>query len=312
MRRPRGFTLLMLLFPLLWAGSFIAGKWAIQDFSPEITSLLRFLLASVVLLPFAFRRPPAREAWKIRNLGVVFLLGLTGMFGYHVLFYYSLKYTSAGNASLIISTDSLLTVLLAVLFLKERLSARKATGIAIGFAGVVWVISDGALTHLLVHGPNRGDLLALAAALAWAVYSVLSKPIAHLFPSFDLSWMTYVVGLVLLSPWLLAQEARHSLVTATPWGWASVAYMALFATGIGYFLYLKGIHEIGAVATSKYIFLVPVYVLALAWVFLGEPVPLHKVAAAGVIILGLWIAEEPDAEDAMPASTPPASDVVRG
>jgi drug/metabolite transporter (DMT)-like permease len=312
MTRPKGFTLLMLLFPLLWAGSFVAGKWAIRDFSPEITSLLRFLLASVVLLPFAFKRPPAKGAWKPRNLGVVFLLGLTGMFGYHVFFYYSLKYTSAGNSSLIISTDSLLTVLLAVLFLKERLSPRKALGIAIGFAGVIWVISDGALAYLLVHGPNRGDLLALAAALAWAVYSVLSKPIAHLFPSFDLSWMTYVVGSVLLSPWLLAQDARHSLATATLVGWASVAYMALFATGIGYFLYLKGIHEIGAVATSKYIFLVPVYVLALAWVFLGEPVPLHKVAAAGVIILGLWIAEEPDAEDAMPASTPPASDVVRG
>jgi drug/metabolite transporter (DMT)-like permease len=312
MTRHRGFTLLMLLFPLLWAGSFIAGKWAIKDFSPEITSLLRFFLASVVLLPFAFKRPPARDAWNSRNLGVVFLLGLTGMFGYHVLFYYSLKYTSAGNASLIISTDSLLTVLLAVLFLKERLSVRKAAGIAIGFGGVVWVISDGALTHLLVHGPNSGDLLALSAALAWAIYSVLSKPIAHLFPSFDLSWMTYVVGLVLLSPWLLAQEARHSLVTATPWGWASVAYMALFATGIGYFLYLKGIHEIGAVATSKYAFLVPVYVLALAWLFLGEPVPPHKVLAAGVIILGLWIAEEPESRSVAPEAVTTRSDAPKG
>ena len=75
-----------------------------------------------------------------------------------------------------------------------------------------------------------------------------------------------------------------------------MAYMALVATGIGYFLYMKGIHEMGAVATAKFIFLVPVFVLVLAWFFLGEPVPPHKIAASALIIAGLWIAEEPEAK----------------
>jgi drug/metabolite transporter (DMT)-like permease len=295
MTRPKGFTLLMLVFPFVWAGSFIAGKWALRDFSPEITSLLRFSMASAALLPFAFKKPSAPGAWAPKNLAVVFLLGLTGMFAYHVLFYYSLKYTSAGNSSLIISTDSLITVVLAVIFLKERLTWRKGVGIAVGFAGVVWVVSEGALGQLLTRGPNVGDLLAFGAALSWGVYSVLSKPIAHLFPAFDLSLLTYIVGAILLTPWLLSPGALTSLAHGSPAGWASVAYMALFATGIGYFLYMKGIHVIGAVATAKFIFLVPVYVLGMAWLFLGEPLPLQKVLAAGVIIAGLWLAEEPDA-----------------
>lgn len=294
MTRPRGFTLLMLLFPLLWAGSFIAGKWALRDFSPEVTSLLRFVMASAVLYPFTFKRPAAPAAWRPAVLFRVFLLGLFGMFAYHVLFYYSLRYTTAGNSSLIIATDSLWTILLAVVFLKERLTWRKGVGIALGFAGVVWIVSDGALGQLFTRGPNAGDLLALAAAVAWGVYSVLAKPVAHLFPAFDLSWMTYVVGAVLLLPWLLSARSVQSVAHATASGWGSVAYMALFATGVGYFAYMKGIHEIGAVATAKFIFLVPVYVLALARIFLGEPVPLHKVVAAGVIIAGLWIAEEPE------------------
>jgi drug/metabolite transporter (DMT)-like permease len=284
--------LYVLLFPLLWAGSFIAGKWALADFSPEITSLLRFVIAAAVLFPFAFRKKPRDGAWTPRNLWLIGLLGLTGMFAYHVLFYYSLEYTTAVNSALIISTDSLFTVLFAVLFLREKMTFKKAAGILLGFAGVLWVVSGGALGQLLTHGPNRGDLMALGAAVAWGVYSVLSKPVAHTFPSFDLSWMTYVVGAVLLVPWLFTRGAAHSLVTATPAGWASVAYMALFATGIGYFLYLKGIHEIGAVATAKFTFLVPVYVLVLARVLLGEPITLDKVLAAGVIIAGLWIAEE--------------------
>ncbi len=294
MARPRSFTLLMLVFPLLWAGSFIAGKWALRDFSPEVTSWLRFVMATVVLFPFAFKKKAAPGAWAPKNLGIVFLLGLTGMFAYHVLFYYSLRFTTAGNSSLIISTDSLITVLLAVVFLKEKLTWRKGFGIALGFAGVIWVVSDGALGHLVTHGPNAGDLLALGAALSWGVYSVLSKPVAHLFPSFDLSWMTYLVGAILLLPWLFSKGAVASVAHASPLAWASVAYMALFATGIGYFLYLKGIHVLGAVATAKFIFLVPVYVLALAWIFLGEPVPPFKIAAACVIIAGLWLAEEPD------------------
>lgn len=296
MTRPKGFTLLMLLFPFLWAGSFIAGKWALQDFSPEITTLLRFAMATLILGPFAFKKKAEPGAWSARTLAVVFLLGVTGMFAYHLLFYYSLKFTTAGNSSLIISTDSLITVLLAVVFLKEKLTWRKGVGIAMGFAGVVWVVSDGALGQILTRGPNVGDLMALGAALSWGIYSVLSKPIAHKFPSFDLSLMTYAVAGVLLLPWLFTGPAVHSLGAATFRGWASVAYMALFATGIGYFLYLKGIHVLGAVATAKFIFLVPVYVLGMAWLFLGEPVPPHKVFAAGIIIAGLWLAEEPAPE----------------
>jgi drug/metabolite transporter (DMT)-like permease len=286
------FKLLLWIFPLVWAGSFIAGKWALRDFSPEVTSFLRFTIASAALFPFAFRRPSAPGAWAPRRLGVLFLLGLTGIFGYHVLFYYSLKYTTAGNSSLIIATDSLMTVLLAVAFLKERMTGRKALGIVLGFAGVVWIVSDGALGTILSEGPNAGDLLAFGAALAWAVYSVLSKPVAHLYASLDLSWITWAVGALLLSPSLLADGAVASLGSASLLGWACVLYMALAATGLGYFVYLKGIKEIGAAATAKYIFLVPVYVLALAYFFLGEPVPLHKVFAAAVILGGIWLAEE--------------------
>jgi drug/metabolite transporter (DMT)-like permease len=291
MRRPKNITLLMLLFPLLWGVSFIAGKWSVRDFTPEVTSLLRFVIASLALCPFTFRRPSAPGAFTPKNLLVVFMLGLTGILGYHVLFYYSLKYTTAGNSSLIIATDSLMTIVLAVLFLKEKMTWRKTAGIAMGFAGVVWIVSDGALSKLVAEGPNRGDLLALAAAFAWAVYSVLSKRVTHLYASLDLSWMTWAVGAVLLGPFLLQRGAVHSLAAGSALGWASVVYMALFATGIGYFLYLKGIKELGAAATAKYIFLVPVYVLFLAHLFLGEPVPPFKILAAGLIIAGLWVAE---------------------
>ncbi|MFI5142823.1 MAG: DMT family transporter, partial [Thermoanaerobaculales bacterium] len=164
---------LMLLFPLLWGISFIAGKVAVRDFTPEVTSFLRFLIASVALFPFAFREPSTPGAFAPRRLLILFLLGFTGIFAYHVLFYYSLRYTSAGNSSLIISTDSLMTVGLAVVFLRERLTWRKSSGIALGFLGVVWIVSDGALVRLVSNGPNRGDALALGAALARAIYSVL-------------------------------------------------------------------------------------------------------------------------------------------
>ena len=290
-RRSR-LTLLMLLFPMLWGASFIAGKWAIREFTPEVTSFLRFLIASLCLFPFAFKRPAAHGACAPKNLAVVFLLGLTGIFGYHVLFYYSLKYTTAGNSSLIIATDSLMTIFLAVAFLGEKMTWRKGFGIALGFAGVVWIVSNGALTQLLREGPNGGDLLALAAGFAWAVYSVLSKRVAHLYAPLDLSWMSWGVGALLLSPFLLQRSALHSIVSASLRGWGSVFYMALFATGIGYFLYVKGIKEIGAAETAKFIFLVPVYVLLMAFLFLGEPVAPFKILAAALIIAGLWIAED--------------------
>ena len=294
MSRSRSATLLLLTFPLLWGLSFPAGKWAVQDFSPELTSFLRFAIASAALWPFALRGRSAPAAWSRRNLLILGLLGLTGIFAYHVLFYWSLRLTSAGNSALIISSDSLLTIGLAVLFLGERMTWRKAVGIALGFAGVAVIVSDGALTTMLTHGPNTGDLLAFGAAIAWALYGVVSKPVAHLYDPFDLSWATWVVGAVLLSPFLLQESALPSLLGGSLRGWLSVLYMSLISTGLGYFLYLKGIKEIGAAATAKFIFLVPVYVLVLAFLFLGEPVPPFKIGAAAAIIVGLWVAKEPE------------------
>ncbi len=297
MPRSRSTTVLLLTFPMLWGVSFLTGKWAVEELSPELTSFLRFAIVSVVLAPFALRGRSAKEAWSRRNLFILLLLGLIGIFGYHVLFYWSLKLTSAGNSALIICTDSLLTIGLAVAFLRERMTWRKAAGIALGFAGVVVIVSDGALTTLLTRGPNAGDLIAFGAAVMWAVYSVLCKPIAHSFDPFDLSWATWVAGAVLLSPFLLQQGAMPSLFAASPRAWLSVLYMALASTGLGYFLYLKGIKEIGAAATAKFIFLVPVWVLVLALLFLGEPVPPFKIAAAAAIIVGVWVAEEPEPTD---------------
>lgn len=166
--RPR---LLALCAVVFWGVSFVATKLALARLSPLTLIFLRALLGAALLaaiLAARRARVPPRHAWPM-----LALMGFVGVAFHQLLQAHALTLTTASNTGWLIGVTPLWSALFAVLALRERISAAKALGLALGFAGTVLVVTGGALASFAALPSTRGDLLILLSTLNWAAYTVL-------------------------------------------------------------------------------------------------------------------------------------------
>ena len=162
--------LFALFTTLVWGSCFVLTKVMLQAFTPIQIIPLRMGLAYLAL--WALRPKTMKLPWRDELMFI--LIGITGGSVYFYLQNTAAANTSAANVSILVSMSPILTVLLAQLFSRkgEKLGKWVYIGAVVAIVGVVLVVLNGTLSF---HLSPLGDLLALAAALAWAVYSILIK-----------------------------------------------------------------------------------------------------------------------------------------
>lgn len=288
--------MLMVLATFFWSGAFIAGKLSLSQFSPFTLTFLRFFIA----LPFIFailykRQPeclkPARHQWL-----PLILLGTVGTFGYHVLFFFALKHTTAINSSLIGSTNPMVTTLLAVWFFREKITPIRLAGIILSFLGVVLVISKGNLETLSALSFNPGDMMMLIAVLCMAVYALLSRRFMDKYGISPLivTAYTFLICSVISLPFVIWENPLKAAGHYTLGGWLSVLYMAVFSSVLGYLFQLIAIGHMGASKTAIFFNLVPAFTIFQSVLFLKESIDLLKLVSAAIIISGVYLTTRPE------------------
>ncbi len=295
---------MMVFATLFWAGAFITGKIAIHEFSAFSLTFFRFLFA----LPFIFlilirmqpeNRLPAKKQW----LPLV-TLGVIGTFSYHVLFFSSLKYTSAVNSSLIGSTLPLVTTIVAMMLVGEKVTLLRAAGIFLAFAGITMVVTDGNWYILRNLQFNPGDILMFAAVWSWAVYTVLSRLFMakyNLTPIVVTTY-TFLICTIAALPFVLWEIPAGFLPLISWGGWLAVIYMAIFASVLGYLMHLMAVQKIGASRAAIFVNLVPIFTIILSTLFLGETVSTFKLLSTCIIIFGVYLASRIKEEDSSVSS----------
>lgn len=284
--------LLLILVPIFWGGAFVAAKFVVQELPPFTVAAIRFALATLCLWPLMYYREGEKAKLGKQDLLGMLVLGLSGIFGYNALFFCGLQFTSATNGSLIVATNPIITLLLAAVFLKEKISWQKALGIAISFIGVTFVITNGNLFSILQAKYNLGDLLLMGAPLCWAIYSIIGKGIMQRYS--PLACTTYACGFgtLMLLPFSLYELSQKGLFIFTQTsflGWLAIVYMAVFASVLGFVWWYKGVEKIGASKTSIFTNLVPVSAVVLASVLLGEKITGGDLVGAGLVISGVYL-----------------------
>jgi len=270
---------------LFWSSAFVAIRIAIPSFDPGAMALLRFLIASLAIAAWvAARRRAAGSApegsWRIarRDLPGLLLLGATGVAGYHLLLNAGERTVSAGNASLLICTAPVWTVILARLLLGERLELRALAGVAIAFAGVAWVSMGEAEGSLW----SPGALMVSAAALIQGLFFTVQKLCLGRYAPLPLTAWAIWLGTALLLPWaprLAADLARAPLPAIL-----AVVYLGVFPTAIAYFTWTHVLSRTGAARATSLLFLVPPLAVAMGWLLLGET-PGAAALGGGVLTL---------------------------
>jgi len=290
MCRPR---LLLSLCALFWAGNFVLARAMHETFPPFALAFWRWALASALVLPFVWR--PLLRAWpQIRERPwQMTLLALLGVSGFNTLVYLGLQTTTATNGVLIQSTMPMLILLLNRLCFGVAVRPLAVVAILLSMLGVAMIIGSGQLSRLFVDDWNRGDLWILAAAVVWALYSILLRWRPDGLDPRAFLGFTLLVGTIALLPFFLFE----TLLGRSPqWGvpgLLTVAYVAVFPSALAYLFWNRGVEAIGPNAAGHFIHVMPVFGVLMAAVFLGERIAWFHVSGALLVAAGIGLSLYP-------------------
>ncbi len=275
-------VLALMIALILWASAFAAIRVGLRGFGPGQLALLRFSIASVALLIYSLvTRQPLPPA---RDLPVMILLGFLGFFVYHVGLNAGEMAVPAGAASFIIASVPVFSTLLAVIFLRERLTPLGWTGVVISFSGVA-LISLGSGTGLRFE---PAALFIVCAAIGESVYFVLQKPHLTRYSGLQLTTYTIWTGTVCMLVFLpgLVRQVQAAPVGAT----LAVVYLGIFPAAIGYVLWSYALSRSDVSRVTSTLNLSPILSLLIAFLWLGEVPTVPSligglITIAGVIVL---------------------------
>ncbi|HLB15247.1 MAG TPA: DMT family transporter [Burkholderiales bacterium] len=272
---------------LFWSGNFVAGRALADQIDPVSLNFWRWALALAVLLPVSWRALAASRAALRTSWSRIALLGLTGVAAFHTCVYFALAATTATSALLLLSLAPVFIVLATWLAHGEAPSAGELAGIVVSLAGAGVLVTKGSLDALLALRLDTGALWMLVALLIWAAYSVLLRRRIPGVPPLALHTATVIAGLAWMLPAYGTRVAVGETTALTWTGALGIGYIAVFASAIAFFLWIRGVGRLGPNRAGMFIHLMPVFGAILAALFLGERIAMFHVAGAALVFAGL-------------------------
>jgi len=300
---------LLTLPPLFWAGNAVFARMLVGVFPPLALSLVRWVLALAILLPFAWRglrdhREALRAEWK-----AIAQLGLLGIGGYNTFQYLAVQTSTALNVTLIASSTPVFILAVGALFFGERTRGAQWLGAGLSVIGVLVVLTRGDPANLLRLSFVPGDLIMLAANLTWTFYTWLLRTHRPDLPLAPLLALQMVFGLMAIAP-LRVAEALLGMATIHWNGTVLLVllYIALFPSIIAYACWDHGIKRVGAVIPVYFANLTPLFAAALSTLLLGEAPRIYHAIALALIVVGIHLAARVRIAVAAPPAAEPRPD----
>ena len=283
------FTLLALA-NLFWAGNWVAGRALRDAFDPISLNFWRWLVAVLVLAPFALPHLKGKLATIRRHAGLLAFLALIGVVVFQSLIYLGLRTTTAINAVLLNSSAPLFMMLCSWTIERERATRWQIAGMLLSLAGILVIVSRGEPGILLHLEFQTGDAWILLAMPFWGIYSVLLKRCPPELGGVSMLFVISAAGLALLVPPFALQALYAPPRWPTAGESAGLLYMGLAASVGAFICWNRGVAIVGANAAGFTLQLLPAFGTVLAMIFLGETFHAYHAAGIATILLGVVLA----------------------
>ena len=280
-----------ILATIIWSGNFIVARGVIHQMPPFSIAFYRWLTASIIIFPLAIKQFRAEKSVVLANWKYFFWVSLTGITLFNTLIYIGGHYSSAINLALIGTTSSpVFAVLLAAIFLKEKIRPLRLLGMVICLSGIVTLLSGGSLERLINFHFSTGDLWVLAAAMSFAIYNTLVRKKPSQISTVNFLFVVFSFGTLLLLPFFTWEALNSPPIL---WNWSLVLiviYLGLGASVISYLLWNRAIARLGSSRTALFGNLIPVFsTLEAIWILHEEITFIHLVSGL-LVVVGLIIA----------------------
>ena len=275
---------------LMWSGNWILGRALRETFDPVALNFWRWLVALLVLAPFALRATLAKRAAIRRHAPLLAFLALTGVAAFQSLVYLGLESTTAINAVLINASAPAFIVVCSWIVDRERAGWRQIAGMLISFLGVLVIVCQGEPARLAQLEFHRGDAWILLAMPLWGLYSVLVKRCPPELRGVTLTFVLSALGAAMLLPLYFAVAPRGPLRLPSAIEAGAVLYVAVAASVLAFLCWNRGVAVVGANAAGFTIPLLPVFGTVLAILALGESFHGFHAAGFATVLTGVLLA----------------------
>jgi drug/metabolite transporter (DMT)-like permease len=274
------------LLALLWGSSFLFMREGAHEFGPFATAWVRISLAALILTPvLIWRREVAvlKQHWRpamssgLLNAGIPF-----------ACYAYALMHINTGLTSILNATTPLFGALIAWFWLGDKLNAIRASGLALGFAGVVLLASD--VPGGISFKAGGSGLAVVACLVATFCYGIAG--------SFTKRYLQNVSSLVTTTGSLWGASLGLTVPALLSWpsdmpslhAWGALGIAGLLCTALAYVLYFRLMTRTGPARAMTVTYLIPVFANVFGVIFLDEVVTHWMMVCALVIVLGTALA----------------------
>ena len=287
MNRQYRYLLLLLMAQLFWAGNFIIGRAMHTAIPPFTFAFYRWLLVSILLLPWTFRSCMRYQTVIKHHWCSIAIWSVLSIVIYTPFIYLGLRSTSVLSGSLMTATIPVLIVLLSAFIIRYALCFKIVIGIVLSLIGVLLILTHGQVMRLIGVHYNIGDVIIFIGAITWALAAVLYKKFAIPLPPVIFLSITSIIGTIILFPCFLME---HHLGHSMHYHWitfASIAYTALFSSIIAFSCWNMGIQQVGPATSGYFLNLLPVFSSLFAIMFLGESLHVYHVMGFSLVFIGI-------------------------
>ena len=295
------YHLLAVLTILIWGITFVSTKILLTEgLTPSSIFVLRFTLAYLGLTFLQLYRqqkkkvvqPHTPSPWYCQNLKdelTMLVAGLAGGSLYFLTENNALKYTLAGNVSLIVCLSPLITALLALIFHRnERAGISLWTGSLVAFIGVAFLVygssQEGSSSH-----PLLGNILALLGACCWSVYQLIVNPLTRRYGTLMTTRKVFGYGLLTIMPVFIYEHAITVDIILKPLVWGNLLFLGVVASLICYLSWNKVVEQLGSIVSANYIYLDPLSTCLFSYLLLHEKMTGSIIIGGAAILFGLYI-----------------------
>jgi drug/metabolite transporter (DMT)-like permease len=257
---------------ILSAICFPVAKYGLAFIEPFTYAFFRYLIASTVLLAISFskhheNRIPRSDLWRIAGLGFLIIpMNQT-------LYLLGQSFTAAGHASIMFATTPVWVFLMSVFYLKEQLFWRRTLGFIFG-------------TEYLI-----GDVIIMVSVLAWALYTILGKPLVEKYGALRVTAYAISFGSLMYLPLGVYSASMYDYSKATLLAWVSIIYMAVGMSVIGYVIWYWLLKHMPASRLAVFSNIQPVIATTVAFFALGEQPGVPFFIGASIVLLGVILTE---------------------
>lgn len=280
--KERHFTYLMVLAMLLWGGGWSALKILTYELPMDVIIFWRFFIMSLSFLPilYFFKTPMKLNINSIKYVAGSSVLNISFMFSSFL----GIKYGYAGAGSVIITTFSpIMTFLLVAIIFRKRLSNIQYFGLFLGLIGGYILLQLNDLELFL----NSSNIYFLLCAIIWAGVTILSQHSQKHIHPVHYSFLISIVATI----FTFIYAYNSDLLSVFSQGlefWIAMIYLAVLGQSVATTIFFIASGKLGSEKTSSFMFLVPVFALASAWIILDEPMQLHIILGGVISMLAVY------------------------